>query len=139
MRLTIDGKTYVTSGPLNTFAQLGLARKLAPGLPALSAVIDHKNQSKDKSLLSVLMLSRLSDEDSEYVIQTCLSVVSRVDEASGKAAPLVAKGAGLMFADVNMGAMLEIAIAVIEENLGDFFRSALANLDQEAQAKTLSQ
>ncbi len=134
MNLDVNGHQYVTSGPLNAFAQLALARKLAPGIPVLGGMVSDQNKDKDKSLLSLLMLAKLDDADAEYVVRTCLSVVNRVD--GGKAAPLMARGGGVMFDDVTMPHMLEIAMAVIEENLGDFFRSALANLDRESTAKT---
>lgn len=132
MNVSIDAHEYVTSGPLSAFTQLALARKLTPAVPILSGMVDKKNGDKDRSLLVLLALAKLDDQEADYVMKTCLSVVSRMD--NGQAAPVMAKGGGLMYDDITMAQMMELALAVIEENLGDFFRSALANLGQASKA-----
>lgn len=132
MNLVVAGIEYATKGALDTFTQLHVARKLGPAMGIVAGLVDPANMDKEKALLTVLLLSHISDEDAEYVVKKCLSVVTRAQPAGGFAA--VATPAGqLMFADITMESMLEIAIGVIEENLGDFFRIALARLDQEAQ------
>lgn len=133
--MTIGSKQYNTKGKLDAFAQLHLARKLAPALPIIEGMVDAKNAEKEKSLLTVLMLSHISDADSEFVMKKCLSVVG-VRQSDGKYANLQTSDGKLMFDDTPMQDILELAVAVIEENLGDFFRTSLASLAEQAKAQT---
>ena len=122
----VDGITFVTMGKLDAFAQLNIARKLGPALPIVEGLIRPENAEKDKGILTVLMLSRLSDEDSEFVIRKCLSVVGRRD--GSKTFKVTGPDGSLMYDDLSMATMLDLAVDVIEENLGGFFRTALGNM-----------
>jgi len=133
MQLTVNGKRYASTGRLDAFAALHLARKLGPSLPIVEGLVLPENASKDKSILTVLMLSHLSDADSEFVMRKSLSVVARVGD-DGRLQKIQAPDGTLMFDDLQLAEMLELAVAVIEENLGDFFRTALANMDRSAPA-----
>lgn len=124
--LNVEGFSYHT-GKLDTFTQLHLARKLGPSIPIIEGLIDPRNADKDKSILTVLMLSHVSDVDADFVIRKCMSVVMRRD-AEGKTAKVQAPDGTLMYDDITLTAMLQLAVAVIEENLGDFFRTALASM-----------
>lgn len=124
--ISIDGRTFRIKSALDTFTQLHLARKLGPALPLVQGLVDPANADKDKSLLTVLMLSHISDEDSAYVMNKCLSVVM---VAQGeKFVKLQAADGSLMFDDISLAVLLEITVTVIGENLGGFFRTALGNL-----------
>jgi hypothetical protein len=112
---TIGGKRY-SVGKVDTFTQLHLARKLGPSIPIIDGLIDHRNAEKNKDLLTVLMFSHISDTDVEFVIRKCLSVVHRRQD-DGK--PV----------NIDLSQMMEITVKVINENLGDFFRTALASMD----------
>lgn len=127
MELTIGNHSYETSGFLDTFTQLHVARKLGPAVPMVQGLLDPANANKDKDLLFVLMLSQIDDSSTEYIIGKCLNVVKRKQE-SGPSAKIQAPDGSLMFDDIGLAGMLEITVAVIEENLGDFFRTALAKL-----------
>ena len=124
--LTVGEKQYVT-GKVDTFTQLHLARKLGPSIPIVEGLIDPRNAEKDKAVLTVLMLSHISDVDAEFVIRKCLSVVHR-RQGDGKPAKVQSPDGTLMFDDITLSQMLELTVAVIEENLGDFFRTALASM-----------
>lgn len=127
--LESGGHVYVLNTKMDAFTQLHLARKLGPAIPIVQGLTDPANASKEKSLLTILMLSQIADIDTEYVIKKCLAVVSRQQEG-GKLARIQSQDGSLMFDDITMTTMLELTVAVIEENLGDFFRTALASLDQ---------
>lgn len=124
------GHQYVLTGKLDAFAQLHIARKLGPAVPIVQGLVATANAAKDKSLLTVLMLAQIGDMDTEHVIHKCLSVVGRRQEG-GKVARVQNSDGGLMFDDISMQTLLDLTVAVIEENLGDFFRTALASLEQE--------
>ena len=126
MQVVIDNNEDSTSGKLDVFSQMHLVRKLGAALPVLEGMTDTRNASKDKTLLTVLMLANISDADSEFVVKKCLSVVTRKQGSSF--AKLQTPDGHMMFDDISLSAMLEITVAVIEENLGNFFRTALSDL-----------
>lgn len=125
MEQIINGQTYQI-GAMSTMSQLKVARRLGPALPILQGLTAEANQGKDPTLLTVLMLSKLSDEDTDVVMYECLASVARRQE-SGWASVYV-KGA-LMFSDMDLRTLLLLTTQVIQENLGDFFRTALASLE----------
>lgn len=129
MEAVIDGLQYATTGKLDAFAQLHIARKLAPALPVINGMVHPDNVGKDKKILTVLMLAHINDADTNFVINKCMSVVVRKD-ASGKYVKIQTVDGHLMFDDIGMHALLELTFEVIEENIGDFFRMSLANLEQ---------
>ena len=134
--ITIGEKQFVISGKLDAFSQLHVARKLGPAIPIVEGLIGVRNADKDKSILTVLMLSHISDADTDFVMRKCLSLVYRKQGETSKPAKVQAQDGSLMFDDITLSEMLQLTVTVIEENLGDFFRTALANLDQEVTAKT---
>jgi hypothetical protein len=131
VNLTFRGINYATKGKLDAFTQLHIARKLGPTLPIVEGLVKPENDKKGKDLITVLMLSHISDEDTEYVIRKCLSVIVRQPETEGPFAPIQNTQGGLMFDNITMSDMLGLTIGVIEENLGDFFRTSLADLKAE--------
>jgi hypothetical protein len=65
-------------------------------------------------------LQTLSDANSDYVIDRCLSAVQR-QTAPGKWVA-VGRGEALQFSDINMVVMLTLVAHSLWENLGDFFQ-----------------
>jgi len=133
MHEEIGGIKYFTSGKLDAFTKLKISRKLAPAIPVVEGLVALKNKDKDRTLLTVIMLSHVSDADSEFIMKQCLGVVLRVDE-TGHPAPVFVKDS-LMYDDIELADLLKLTLEVIEENLGDFFRTALDTLDKQAKAK----
>lgn len=117
--------SYSLSGKLDVFTQLSLARKLAPALPVVDVQLKEENKGKPKAILVVMMLAQISDEDSAFVVRKCLSVVMRKQD-TGLARVQAANGS-IMFDDITMDEILEMVSWVIEENLGDFLRTALTD------------
>lgn len=128
MELQIEGITYQI-GSLDAFSQLHVVRKLGPALPIVEGLVSERNAGKDVTLLVVLILSKLTDEETEYVINKCMSVVSRKQDQGW--ARVHVNGA-LMFSDTTMQAIIQLTAQCIVTNLGDFFRTALASLQQGA-------
>ena len=134
MNKTIGGFTYRTSGVMSTADQFAVARKLAPAVPVLQGLLSQENLNKERSLLTVLMFANISDESTNFVLGKCLNVISRQDPGSGNFAPLSDGKGNLMFLDVNLPVLMDLMVEVINENLGDFFRTALDSLQAQAQA-----
>lgn len=129
MNLVSGGVAYSSKGKLDAFTQLHIARKLGPALTIVDGLVRKENFDKEKHLLIVLMLSHISDENTEFVIHKCLSVVMR-EQVNGQYAPVQTPAGALMFDDMTMTTILELTVEIIEENLGDFFRTALERLNQ---------
>ena len=117
---------YKLSGKLDVFTQLSLARKLAPAIPLVDVQLKMENKDKPKSILVVMMLSQINDSDSDYIVKKSLSLVLR-KQMDGSFAKLQAANGSMMFDDVTMDEILELVSWVVEDNLGDFFRTALTD------------
>jgi hypothetical protein len=130
VNITLGGKNYSALNRLDAFTQLHVSRKLAPALPLMQGMVNPANAEKDKTLLTVLMLSNVSDDDVEYIIKKCLSVVTREQEG-GRQAKIQSSDGSLMFDDIKMEDMLKLTFEIVEENLGDFFRDALSVMTPE--------
>ena len=127
---TINGESF-RIGDLSVFDQLNLARRLTPFSFAIQGMMNPKNVEKDHTVMVILLLSKLSDEDSDYVTHKCLSAVLR---SQGKDwAKLQTPEGVLMFQDITMKTVVNIVTEVILENLGDFFRTALSAVAEGAQ------
>ena len=96
------------------------ARRIAPLLAGLGDVLkeDAKGFSKIISPIAEA-LSRMSDDDTDYVIDACLLVVQRKQGETWQS--VVARNGSLMFDDIDLPAMLQLTVAVIQQNLGSFF------------------
>lgn len=119
---------YIIAEKLDTFTQLHLARKLSPAMPIVSVIQNPDNATKSKSMLVVMMLSYISDEDSDYVVKKCLSVVRRIQDNQPQR--VITTGGVLAYADMNMEDITEMVAKVVLDNLGDFLNTALAISDQ---------
>src|SRR5260364_275380 len=101
-KFEIEGQQY-RAGNLNAFAQLHVARKIAPVLGGLAALQGADSAAALKSLADVI--AAMPDADCEYVLHTCLSVTQRQN--------------GKNFSPVWM---VQIAMYVIQDSLGNFLR-----------------
>ncbi|MGG6461397.1 phage tail assembly chaperone [Solilutibacter silvestris] len=112
MDFNIGSNTY-RSGKMDAMKQLHVARRLAPFIGQLVGV-------SDKNLITRLTeaASKLSDEDCDYVIKSCMAVTKR---QQGDAWSPVMNGAGFQFDDIDLQAMLQIASHVLQDNLSGFF------------------
>lgn len=110
-QVTVGGARY-SVGRLDAFKQLHVARRIMPVFAANSAREYFE------------MLAGMSDGDIEYVVKACLGAVQREVDGGGWA-PVMANGLP-MYQDVDATAMMELAAAVIKENLSGFFTAVRA-------------
>lgn len=128
------GEHSYNIGPLDVFSQLNIARRLTPVSPVIEGLTNPENEGKDFTILVILMLGKLRDEDSDFVIRKCLQAV-RIN-TNDQWFPIVNAQGGLQYQHIGMKLMVDLATAVILENLGDFFRTALsAPVEQADQEK----
>jgi hypothetical protein len=125
MQTSINDKNY-RFNKLTPMQQFHVMRRLSPLIFALG-------ESASDTLLTTLVgsdlllalepmseiLAKMPDDDVEYVLNTCLSVVYR-DEGTGFQRIQVQAGV-MMFSDIDLSVMIKLVISVIKENLGNFF------------------
>ncbi|VXB25187.1 putative bacteriophage protein [Burkholderia sp. 8Y] len=115
----INGQSY-RIGRLDAKKQFHVARRLAPLLAGLGGALKGKAQGFAELVSPIAdALAKMSDEDTDYVLDTCLSVVAR-QQGDGWQNVMV-KGGGLVFQDIDLPAMLQLTVAVVQQNLGSFF------------------
>lgn len=134
---TINGIEY-RSGKLDTFKQLHVSRKIAPLVPKLLPVFVAFKQGKkpnDEMAIDDLglvaqaiqpvtdVLAEMSDQDVEFVFDSCLSAVHR---RQGRDWQPIWRNGVLMFDDIEMPLMIQLTLKVIWDNLGGFIRGLLA-------------
>jgi len=127
------GSVKYRANKLNPFEQFAILRKLAPIFAAVASqaeasvmagLIGKGEGGADftKLLPPVLQgLADLPEEDANAVLYGCLKAVQR--ESGPGYAPVVASGAQrLMFDDIDLPVMLQLAWKVLEFNLAGFFQ-----------------
>lgn len=147
----VDGKTYRV-GKLNAINQFHLVRKIGPIIAKIGPMVVEMSKppensegeppvdtsdvptvtSAPSSLLDMAKiigpvldaLSEMKDEDVNYIVKLCLSVTQR-QEAAGQWMQTWNTRAGQpQYVDINLRALIQIAINVIQENVGDFLADA---------------
>lgn len=130
----INGVLY-RSGKLDTFKQLHVSRKIAPlvpkVLPAFASIAKRQKEATADDIGIIAeaiqpvadVLSEMSEQDVEYVFGNCLAVVQR---KQGKDWARVWSNDALMFDDIDLPTMTQIAMKVIWDNLGPFISGLLA-------------
>lgn len=127
MTIEVKGLTY-RIGQMDAVSQFHVTRRIGPLLAtmglSLSQLSTGMNLDMDDfaPILGPVteMMAKMSDEDANYVIFTCLSVVAR-DQGGSKFAPITSSG-HLMFEDIDMPGMLRLVIEVLKSNLGAFLQ-----------------
>lgn len=130
----VGGKKY-QAGRLSVFDQMAVAKRLMPAIKnlvtpefinATRSKLESENGGEAKIGVSAIVpaiadaIYSLKDEDAERIVRTSLKVVSR-QNSGGAFSPLLASSGDLLFDDVSLPNMLQIAWKVIESHLGDFF------------------
>jgi len=124
---------WYRSGKLTAFQQFHLFRKLMPlfsgmGETAAANIVKQASQvgAPDDVVRWAALgplaqaVSEMSQQDSEFIVRTCLSVCTRKNPA-GQWSRVTAPSGDLMFEDIDLMAMMQLTFAVIQDNLGTFF------------------
>ena len=134
--MELKGNEY-RIGKLDAMRQLHVSRRIAPIIPTLVPVFLKIAQQGDvmKDLAGVAelcepfaeALAEMSDEHSEYIFATCLSVVKRQTSPTNFAPVWSASAKACMFDDIDLGDMIQLVLAVIQDSLGPFIRGLLTS------------
>ena len=134
--ITIAGNTY-RYGKLNAFQQFHIERRIMPlvfsAFPAFFSTKDEKEKDSVVTFQEILeksrpmadVLSKMSDEDADYVTKTCLSIVQR--KQGMEWVSLMSDGR-LMFDDLDAFEMMLLSFFVIRRNLANFMQKLVTFL-----------
>lgn len=119
MEFEIGGNTY-RSGKMDTFKQFHVSRRLVPVLGTLAGAAT--GEVSFDELVQPLMhgIASMTDADCDFILEACLKVVQR-QQGTAWAPVFASNSQALMFDDIDMATMLQIAGKVIEDNLSGFF------------------
>lgn len=138
--IPIGGHDY-TIGRLNALDQLHVSRKIAPIVPNIMPILTEVAKGDLEKVIESIeadenaelggleplakalepfmeAIAKIPEEDVNYVIYKCLSVVKR----NGA---VVCRGESIMFDDLDMNHLLPLTVAVIRTNLGNFIQGLL--------------
>jgi hypothetical protein len=120
------GHTYRV-GRMDAKRQFHVLRRMGPIMPGLMA-LDGKGLDADEDAQAALgalttALAEIQDVDMDYILDSCLAVAERKQPAGGWAR--VSTGGALMFEDIDMAVMLQIAWQALQHNLSGFFGGKL--------------
>jgi hypothetical protein len=116
--LTIAGHEYRT-GTLNAIQQFHIARRLAPIIAKLGAA-SGENATPLSAFDSLAEgISKLTDEDCDYVINLCMGTVRRKVGDTWLPAWNV-KVNQPQYADIELPALIQLTLAVVQDQLGGF-------------------
>lgn len=123
------------SGKLSAFVQFHVARKLGPILAKLGPRLGPTEKATTMMDLlepAVDALAEMPEADCDYVLHRCLAVVQRqVGTAWQNVWNDGAKR--MMFEDIDLSSMIQIAMQVLGDNLGNFIGAPVLNSTKPSQ------
>lgn len=132
MDVQVNGQTY-RIGTMNAREQFHIVRRMLPLVGELLPVIKAGQGSDLKALgLEVLpplaaALAKLTDADADYCLFGLLKAVQR-QQPNGMGWGPVCTGALLMYADISLPAMLQLAGHAFTANMAGFFDALPSDL-----------
>ena len=143
-QIELGGHVYVC-GRLNAMEQFHVSRKLAPVLPTLVPLLANAanvasvgaamtggavDPAQAKELAESTRpfaeaLAEMSDENANFIVKTCLSVVKR--QGQGAWFAVVRNGEG-MYDDMDIGVILPLVVRVITGSLGGFIKGLVTSV-----------
>lgn len=125
----INGHTY-RIGKIDAMRQWHMVRRIAPALIGVLGMANLRAAAKDEEMdVRELIdriepfleaLSKMSDEDNDYVIDTCLSVVER-NVGNDRGWIKIGTSGQLQYDDIDLLVILRLTFEAGRENLLGFF------------------
>jgi len=132
MEFELNGQTYRT-GKIDARSQFHIVRRLAPVLGEIAPAAAGGNMGGLDALPPLAnAIAKLSDADADYCLFGLLAVVSR-KQPQGTGWGPVSTGNTLMYADIDMVGMLQLAWKALEFNMSGFFAALPSDLKEAAQ------
>jgi len=122
----VKGVKY-RSGVMDCMTEFHVTRRLSPVISSFRGMLDHKLEDGISVITDVL--AKMSNEDAEFIISSCMSVVEREETGGRGWAKAWSSTAGKpMYDDINMGVMIQIVFAVLGAVIGPFLDALLSGL-----------
>jgi len=135
MEFELAGKKYKV-GKIDARLQFHIVRRLAPVLSELAPALRAKKDGDGDGIQALVPLAgaiaKLSDEDADYCIFGLLKAVYR-DQGQGLGSGPVSTGTSLMYDDITMPIMLQLAWKSLSFNMSGFFDALPSDLKEAAQ------
>jgi hypothetical protein len=131
MEFELAGQSY-RAGKIDARAQFHIVRRLAPVLGELApAAAGGKMGGLDAIPPLANAIAKLSDADADYCLFGLLAVVTRKQPQGTGWGPVTA-GNALMYDDIDMVGMLQLAWKALEFNMSGFFAALPSDLKEAA-------
>ena len=131
MEFELNGQTYAV-GKIDARAQFHIIRRLAPVLGEIAPAAASGNMTGLDALPPLAAaIAGLSDADADYCLFGLLAVVRR-KQPQGMGWGPVATGNTLMYEDIGMVEMLQLAWKALEFNMSGFFAALPSDLKEAA-------
>ena len=131
MEFELKGQSYAV-GKIDARAQFHIVRRLAPVLGEIAPVAaSGKMNGLDALPPLAAAIAGLSDADADYCLFGLLSVVRR-KQPQGMGWGPVTTGNTLMYEDIGMVEMLQLAWKALEFNMSGFFAALPSDLKEAA-------
>lgn len=153
------GQNKYRSAKMDAFAQWDVTRRILPVVAAGSGILikvfkvmvgspDKDSAETIKLLLDQKIetilepltdaLSKMPGEDSRFIINACLSRVTRETPGGNAWGPVMAPSGMMMFDDIDMVVMLRIVWEVVDHNLSSFYSALPGGLTSPGRAPVLN-
>lgn len=125
----VVGKATYMSLKMDAMTQFHVARRFAPFLSNVKPVLEATRSGNPLDALAPIAtaIGSLDDKDAEYVLNTALDHVQRQVGGNGPWSKVRA-GSGMMYDDITMVDMLNIAAHVLKDNFANFWPALLGLL-----------
>ena len=132
LEFQVAGQDY-RAGKIDARAQFHIVRRLAPVLSEAAPAAQNGGLEALPALAKAL--AAMTDENADYVLFGLLRAVER-KEPQGMGWSAVASGNALMYQDIGMPEMMQLAWHALKHNLGDFFRALPSGLSGKTPAQS---
>lgn len=134
MEFKVNGIEY-RAGRIDARKQFHIVRRLAPVLSELAPAAGKPTAGVEVLTPLANAIAKLTDSDADYVIFGLLDCVKRKQDA-GLGWAAVNTGTQLMFEDIDMPVMLQLAWQALKVNLSGFFSALPSDLKEALQSRS---
>lgn len=135
MEFELSGNKYIV-GKLDARLQFHIIRRLAPVLSELAPALKNKNVGAEALVPLTGAIAKLSDEDADYCLFGLLKAVNRF-QGQGLGTGPVATGNTLMYNDIDVPTMLQLAWKSMSFNMSGFFAGLPSDLKEAVQTASV--
>lgn len=119
MEIELNGVEYRLQ-KIDARKQFHIMRRLSPLFAELADAVNAKSADLEAFKTLADALAKMTDDDADYCL---FGLLACVQKRQGKTYSRICVDNQLMFADMGMPEMLQLAVKALQFNFGDFFKS----------------